>query len=108
MNYKIIASDNFRKEAKRLIKKFASLKTELAGLEQTLSANPTEGTPLGNNCFKIRLKVSSKNKGKSGGMRIITLVVTISKNIYLLSIYDKSEQTDITPKELQQLIKQLQ
>ncbi|MBX9732446.1 MAG: type II toxin-antitoxin system RelE/ParE family toxin [Chitinophagaceae bacterium] len=108
MNFKIIVSDNFRKEAKRLIKKFASLKTELTTLEQTLSNNPTEGTPLGNNCYKIRLKVSSKNKGKSGGMRIIALVVTISKNIYLLSIYDKSEQADINAKELQQLIKQVQ
>jgi hypothetical protein len=107
MNYKIIATDNFRKEAKRLVKKFASLKEELAGLEKTLSANPTEGTALGNNCYKIRLKVKSKNKGKSGGMRIITLVVNISKNIYLLFIYDKSEQADITTKELDQLMKEI-
>ncbi len=107
MSYKIIATDNFKKEAKRLVKKFASLKDELVVLENTLSANPTEGTALGNNCYKIRLKVKSKNKGKSGGMRVITLVINISKNIYLLSIYDKAEQADITAKELDQLIKEL-
>ncbi len=105
MSYKIIASANFQKEAKRLAKKFTSLKEELLALQVSLAANPTEGTPLGNNCFKIRLKVKSKNKGKSGGMRVITLVVNVSKNIYLLSIYDKSEQADINSKELDQLIK---
>lgn len=52
MSYKIIASNNFQKEAKRLVKKFASLKEELAGLEKTLTDNPTEGTALGNNCYK--------------------------------------------------------
>ena len=107
MRYKIIASDNFRKEAKRLLKKFTSLKDDLAGLEKTLTNNPTEGTALGNNCYKIRLKVKSKNKGKSGGMRVITLLVNISKNIYLLSIYDKSEQADITSKELDQLVNEV-
>ena len=105
MSYKIIASANFQKEAKRLAKKFTSLKEELLALQASLVANPTEGTPLGNNCFKIRLKVKSKNKGKSGGMRVITLVVNVSKNIYLLAIYDKSEQADINSKELDQLIK---
>lgn len=40
-------------------------------------------------------------------MRVITLVVNVSKNIYLLSIYDKSEQTDITTKELNQLFNDL-
>lgn len=32
------------------------------------------GIPLGKNCYKIRLKISSKNSGKSGGARIITHV----------------------------------
>jgi len=107
MSYKIIASGNFQKEAKRLVKKFDSLKEELAGLENNLTDNPTSGIALGNNCYKIRLKVKSKNKGKSGGMRVITLVVNVAKNIYLLSIYDKSEQGDITNKELDQLVKKV-
>ena len=40
-------------------------------------------------------------------MRVITLLVNISKNIYLLSIYDKSEQADITSKELDQLVNEV-
>ena len=107
MNYNIIASENFRKEAKRLAKKFPSLKDELVSLQDTILENPEYGTRLGNNCYKIRLKVKSKGKGKSGGMRVITLIVKVSKQIHLLTIYDKSEQSDISAKELEMLIREV-
>ena len=63
MSYKIAVSDNFKKEAKKLIKKYPSLGTELANLFTLLENNPTSGTPLGNDIYKIRLAVASKNKG---------------------------------------------
>jgi hypothetical protein len=59
---------------------------------------------LGNNCYKIRLAIKSKAKGKSGGTRVITFLRTKTERIYLIDIYDKSEQTSITDKELQALI----
>lgn len=67
MIYKIITTNKFAKEIKRLIKKSPSLKKEYALLITTLENNPTEGTPLGENCYKIRLAIASKNIGKSGG-----------------------------------------
>ena len=70
-----------------------------------LEENPTLGTPLGDNAFKIRLAISSKNKGKSGGARVITCYITEDNELYLLSIYDKSEQADISDKAIKQLIK---
>lgn len=70
-----------------------------------LEENPTLGTPLGDNAFKIRLAISSKNKGKSGGARVITYFISADNELYLLSIYDKSEQADISDKALKQLIK---
>ena len=48
MSYSIELTDNFKKEAKRLTKKYPSLKTELAELFTELEENPTTGTPLGN------------------------------------------------------------
>lgn len=75
--------------------------------------NPQCGTPLGKNVYKIRVAVKSKGKGKSGGMRVITRVVEIQTqiikqpsrtDIYLLSIYDKAEQADISDKRLKDLI----
>ena len=58
MSYIVELSDNFKKEAKRLIKKYPSLKTELAQLFTELEANPTLGTHLGNDIYKIRLAVA--------------------------------------------------
>ena len=47
MSYEIILSDIFNKEAKRLIKKYPSLKSELEELGQLLTENPRQGVPLG-------------------------------------------------------------
>ena len=107
MNYRIIPTHKFEKEIKRLTKKFPSLKKEYASLIAELKANPTLGTPLGDDCYKIRLAIGSKNKGKSGGARVITYVVVEDIAIYLLTIYDKSEQDSISDKELKVMIKEL-
>ncbi len=106
MNYNIIATPNFKKEFKRLVKKFQSLKDEYVVLLDELTENPTLGTPIGNNCYKIRISISSKGKGKSGGGRVITMVIQASKAIYLLDIYDKSEKSNISEKELIRFIKE--
>ena len=105
MSYRIEALPYFKKRAKRLIKKFPSLKDELANLGRKLSENPKQGSPLGQNCFKVRLAIKSKNKGKSGGARVITHVYVSQTIVYLLDIYDKSEQSTITDKDLSELLK---
>lgn len=104
MSFEIEASEKFTKELKRLAKKYPSLKGDLGELSNSLSADPTQGTPLGQNCFKIRLAIKSKGKGKSGGARVITFVVKIAEKLVLLSIYDKSEKESITSEELTLLI----
>ncbi len=100
MAYNIIATPKFNNEFKSLVKKYSSLKNEYAGLITSLEQNPVTGTSLGNNCYKIRLSIKSKGKGKSGGARVITYLQVIHKIIYLLSIYDKSEKENISDKEL--------
>jgi len=107
MSYKIAPIENFKKEAKRLIKKYPSLKEELARLGELLQNNPDSGTPIGHDCYKIRLAISSKGKGKSGGARVITNLHIAEETVFLLSIYDKSEQADISDKELLQLLKEI-
>ena len=107
MSYNILPTSKFSKEIKRLIKKFPSLKSEFANLISLLSENPTTGTSLGENCFKIRIAIASKNKGKSGGARIITYLILKDKSVFLLAIYDKAEKQNITEKELKELIKEI-
>ena len=107
MSYNIIAVPTFRKELKRLAKKYNSLKLDLAKLFERLEKDPTQGTSLGKNCYKIRLAIGSKRKGKSGGARLITNFVIAEETVYLLSIYDKSEKDNLTDKELDELLEQV-
>ena len=107
MSYKIIPTQKFKKQAKRLIKKFPSLQNELAELGVELSLQPEAGTPLGNNTYKIRLSVKSKGKGKSGGMRVITFLVTKDEEVYLLTIYDKSEMENIDDRDLKLQVEEI-
>lgn len=107
MNYSVKSIAVFEKQAKRLIKKYTSLKKELLQLVQGLKENPEQGTAIGKNCFKIRISIASKGKGKSGGARIITNFVVTDATVYLLSIYDKSEKENLTDKELDELLKSI-
>ena len=105
MSYKIELSANFKKEAKSLTKKFPSLKQELAALFTKLQTNPTMVTPLGNDIYKIRLAIASKNRGKSGGARILSFVKVTDTTVLLFSIYNKGDVNSLSDKEIQNLIK---
>jgi hypothetical protein len=94
-----------KNKPKSLLKKYTSLKKELLELVQELKENPEMGTPIGKNCYKIRLAIASKNKGKSGGARIVTNFVVTETAVFLLSIYDKSEKENLSEKELDELLK---
>jgi hypothetical protein len=97
--------DVFEKQAKRLIKKYVSLRKELLELVQGLKETPEQGTAIGKGCYKIRLAIASKGKGKSGGARVITNLVVTDATVYLISIYDKSEKENLSEKELDELLK---
>ncbi|OIQ95983.1 toxin HigB-2 [mine drainage metagenome] len=107
MSYNVIASGRFQKEMKRLVKKYPSLKNEYAVLIDSLETNPVQGIALHHNCYKIRISIASKGKGKSGGARVITNVFIKGKTVYLLTIYDKSEMENISDKELLELLKEI-
>jgi mRNA-degrading endonuclease RelE of RelBE toxin-antitoxin system len=105
MSYRVVTIPPFDRQLKRLAKKYHSIKTDLAKLGGQLAETPVMGKPLGQDCYKIRLAIASKGKGKSGGTRIITHVYVDGDTIYLLSIYDKSEQDNISDKELDELLR---
>jgi mRNA-degrading endonuclease RelE of RelBE toxin-antitoxin system len=101
-NVKTIAV--FERQAKKLIKKYPSLKAELLSLVQKLKNEPNHGVAIGNSCFKIRLSIKSKGKGKSGGGRIITHFLVSESTVYLLTIYDKSKKESLSNEELEELL----
>jgi len=108
MKYNVLAIPPFDRQLKRLAKKFPSLKAEYSALVEELEENPEKGTSLGNNCFKIRLAIASKGRGKSGGARVVTHFYIENDTVFLLAIYDKSEQADISDKELKDLLLEIE
>jgi len=104
----------FHSASKILIKRYPSFLKDLSTLEKDLITNPKMGTSLGNKTFKIRLKISSKSGGKSGGARVISLLETsfiteVQKSedeitVNLLYVYDKSDMETLSNRELKDLI----
>ncbi|MBL7739427.1 MAG: type II toxin-antitoxin system RelE/ParE family toxin [Chitinophagaceae bacterium] len=107
MSFNIIPTPAFGKELKQLAKKYPSVKKDIANLAFQLQVDPKMGTPLGNGCYKIRMAITSKGRGKSGGARVITYVQIVKTNIFLLAIYDKAEIINISDKDLQERLKGL-
>ena len=107
MSFSILPTHRFEKELKRLAKKFPSLKNEFAHFIDAILKNPEMGTFIGKDCYKIRLAIASKNKGKSGGARLITYLYIKTETVYLLTIYDKSEKENLKSDELENMIDSL-
>jgi len=105
MNFDIFTIPPFDRQIRRLSRKYPSLKVDFKLFVVSLKHNPLQGIALSNNCFKIRFAISDKGKGKSGGARIITHVKVSQSAVYLLSIYDKSEQKDIPENYINELLK---
>lgn len=113
MSSKIVATPNFQREAKKLHKKYNSLKKELKELVESLDKDPEQGTLISENVYKIRLSIKSKGRGKSAGARVITyLHVEETKDkeqvVYLISIYDKSDYENISDNFIQQMIDEIE
>ena len=98
MKYEFYSTQEFIKELKTLSKKYKSLNDDLKKLQEEFVANPNLGISLGDGLRKIRLNITSKNTGKSGGARVISheLLIEVgttdeTKSVAFISIYDKSE-----------------
>lgn len=107
MAFQLKITPDFKRGVKRLAKKYRSLPLELNNLAQQLHTQPLLGTAIGQNCYKIRLAIASKGAGKSGGARVITYVQVTGETVFLLAIYDKSEQASITDQQVRELVANL-
>jgi len=105
MSFNIYTTDFFDKELKKLAKKYPSVKNDYKALVDSLKEEPKQGQALGKDCYKIRMAITSKGKGKSGGSRVISCVKIIAESVFLLSIFDKGDKENISDKELDNLLK---
>jgi len=95
---------NFYRKIKNLGKKNKNLINDLQKLVKVLEKDPTTGTFLGSDIYKIRVANSSKNIGKRGGFRVITYYVDENNIVYLVEIYEKNSIENIPIEELIKII----
>lgn len=94
MNFDIIPTPDFERSFKILAKRHRSLKRDILDFSESLQENPFQGVELSPGIRKIRMSITSKGKGKSGGARVITYTVVAAEtegSVYLMNIYDKSD-----------------
>ena len=101
----------FEKRAKALAKKYKSFVKDYDDFLDSLEKNPYQGTSLGKGVYKTRMSISSKGKGKSGGVRVLTYnVKEIAPNLIkvtLLSIFDKGEMENVSDAYIKSLVKEV-
>lgn len=110
MRVDIRLGEEFKRQFKRLKKKYPSLTDDLKIFSLDLRANPQQGVSLGARLYKVRMAIAAKGKGKSGGARVITyrLLATQERiEITLLTIYDKNEIDNLSDDYLRSLVKDL-
>ena len=109
MTTKIIFPPPFKKDLRKLSRKYPAVLDELEKLSLELQADERPGDKIpsvGYDVYKVRLKNPSAQKGKSGGFRVIYYIHVVD-SIYYLSIYSKSEQVDISPEEIRAIIEEI-
>ena len=97
MNLEIIRSDYFTKEFKRLAKRYRSLIDDYEAFLDNLRLNPLQGDEIAPHVRKIRMAITSKGRGKSGG----------DGKIYLLLIYDKADTPNVKMNVIKEIIEEL-
>ena len=111
MSYTVKLATSFKKAFKKLSKKYRSLESDVDALVAQLSQDPHAGADLGGGVRKVRMAISDKGRGKSGGARVITYTVEVdeeSGTVTLLTIYDKGERESITSAEVASLLAEIQ
>jgi mRNA-degrading endonuclease RelE of RelBE toxin-antitoxin system len=106
----IEASPAFQKNIRTLTKKYRNICQDLQPVINQLEQGELLGdqiSGIGYPVFKLRVKNSDINKGKSGGYRLIYYLKT-STGIVLLTIYPKSEHADIDADEIRDIITEYQ
>lgn len=110
MNWTTEFTQDFAREAKRLLKRYKSFKKDLETFRTDLLANPFQGAELCPGIRKVRMAIQSKGKGKSGGARVITFTYYVSEKdgkIVFLLIYDKTDADTVDTAIVKKIVQQL-
>jgi hypothetical protein len=94
--FSISSLPSFEKELGKIITKYPHFKESFEHFKESLKTNPEQGSHLGSGVYKVRLEIPGKPAGKSYGARVIHAIFTVSSEVLLMLIYDKSYIKDLT------------
>ena len=86
------------------------MKADMEAFASSLERDPFQGTELTPGVRKIRMAITSKGGGKSGGARVITYNVLTTEQdgkVYLMEIYDKSKAQTVKVNVIKEWVKEL-
>jgi mRNA-degrading endonuclease RelE of RelBE toxin-antitoxin system len=104
----IALTPRFQRDLRDLAKRYRSIRLDLQPLIEQLQSGETPGdrvTGIKYQIFKVRLKNSNIQKGKSGGYRVIYYLKTETE-IILATIYSKSDLSDVSNHVIEEAIAQ--
>lgn len=110
MKYEIIFTYSFKRQLKKLKKKYSHIKDDLNPLLISIEEGELPGDPIPgllNKVYKERCASSDMKRGKSGGYRVIYYLEDQDSKIHLLSIYSKAQRENIPVDEILQILKDL-
>ena len=96
----------FKRNLRQLAKRYRHIKTDLQPIIDQLAngSKPGDQVPrVRYEVFEVRAKNSDASRGKSGGYRLIYYVKSESE-VVLVTVYSKTEQADIAPENIRQII----
>lgn len=88
----------FKRQLKPLAKKYPHFKNNLIKALEQFKKN--QGIALGRGLYKLRLKSSDIQRGKSKSFRLIIFILEVEGLIIPLTVYFKGDQQDISIKEI--------
>jgi mRNA-degrading endonuclease RelE of RelBE toxin-antitoxin system len=99
-------SDAFKRQLRRLSRKYRRIRSDVQPVITQLEAGETPGDQVQGIChtvYKVRVRNSDAQRGKSGGYRIIYYLPT-QDSVLLVTIYSKTEQSDIDDAEVARIV----
>lgn len=100
-------SDDFKVAYKRLKKRHRSLEADFERLLLSLLNSPNQGVELTDGARKIRMAITSKRRGRSGGARVIIRAKIVEDELQLLYIYDKADYENISEVFLKDILQRM-
>jgi mRNA-degrading endonuclease RelE of RelBE toxin-antitoxin system len=110
MNYSVIPSPTFKRNIKKLKKRYPAIVEDIRRYSTGLQVGNFSGIivkQLNGEIYKDRIKNTSLQKGKSGGFRIVYYATIVEKEVYLLSIYSKTDKANIDIVAIQKAMQEM-